>query len=227
MLAMVLSRTTISWATQIRTSAHAACLGAAAGASSTIRSSSSVSSVIRFSLWVGAAVRPVSDQRTAPAAGRMIWSMTLTTSSWVGASPTRKKRCSTIPARAGAMQLDVEVCTDLAALLGALEERLGAGQLGGEHLGAERLGELGVAADRGQDGAEGVDLGLVGQAAVSAEGGDQVAAQGAGVDRSVLGVVVLLVVVVQGVDDQLDLAVPAAVEGRLGRLGPAGPPRPW
>ena len=42
---------------------------------------------------------------------------------------------------------------------------------------AERLGELGVAGDRGEDRAEGVDLGLVGEAAVAAERGDQVAAQ--------------------------------------------------
>src|SRR5215212_10637532 len=46
MLAMVLSSTTISWATQMRTSAQAACRGAATAPSSTVDSSRAVRSVM-------------------------------------------------------------------------------------------------------------------------------------------------------------------------------------
>ena len=109
--------------------------------------------------------------------------MTLVMRSFVGASPTMKKRCSTMPARAGARKLDVDVLADLAAGLGPLEEVRRGGQLGGQHLAAERLGEVGVTGDRGEDRAEGVDLGLVGQAAGAAEGVEQVPAQRPGVDR--------------------------------------------
>src|SRR3954453_13514383 len=225
MFAMVLSSTTISWATQISTSAQVAWEGPFTGPWSTTASGRSVSSVMGVgSLSMGGRERSA-DGRTGDASGRQDDLVDDALHELLGgALADEEEPMQHDPGQGRGQQLDVHVRTDLAALLGALEERLGAGQLGGEHLVAERLGELGVAGDRGEDRAEGVDLGLVGQPTVAAEGRDQVTAQGAGVDHALLGEVVLPGVVLERVDDQLDLAVPAAVEGGLCGLGLRGPP---
>src|SRR5690242_17274933 len=48
-------------------------------------------------------------------------------------------------------QGQVDVVAELAAVAGALPDLLRDGDLGTDHLAAERLGELGVAGDRGED----------------------------------------------------------------------------
>ena len=55
------------------------------------------------------------------------------------------------PGQGRGEQVEVDVRADLAALAGALEDGLELAELGGEHVAAERLGELGVAGDRGED----------------------------------------------------------------------------
>ena len=123
----------------------------------------------------------------------------------------------TIPARAGASRSMSTPAPISPRSMARSKIALEAASLGATTSRRNAVGELGVAHDRGQDRAERGHLGLVGEPARAAVGLDEVAAQGAGVDGSGRGLV--LVVVVQGVDDEADLAVPAAVERRLGGLG--------
>ena len=86
-----------------------------------------------------------------------------------------------MPARAGAMQVEVDALAELAAVAGALEDQPAHGRLRADDALAEGGGELGVAADRGEHAGERGDRAVVGEAADAAERREQVAAQGAGV----------------------------------------------
>ena len=107
-------------------------------------------------------------------------------------------------------QVEVDALAELAAVAGPLEDQPAHRGLGADDALAERGGELGVAADRGEHARERGDRAVVGEAADAAERREQVAAQGAGVG-DLLGALRRE----QRVDDQRDLAVPAAVERRL------------
>ena len=102
-----------------------------------------------------------------------------------GGSPRRKKRCRTIPARAGASRSRSTSARISPRSLRALEQiAREAADLGADHVAAERLGELRVAGDRGEDGSRTRSTsGLSVRPPVAAERADQVAAQGAGVGR--------------------------------------------
>ena len=147
----------------------------------------------------------------------MIWSTTRRMRSWSGGSPIRKSRCRQMPARAGARRSRSTPSLSSPRASGALEDRAAHGRLGADDLLAEGGGELRVTTDGGEHTGERRHGAVVGEPSDAAEGGEQVAAQRAGVDRlvrSLLGQ--------ERVDDEGDLAVPAAVERGLGGAGGGG-----
>ena len=120
------------------------------------------------------------------AAGRMIWSMTRMTRSVVGASPTRKKRCSTIPARAGAsssMSTSSRISPrSLARWKSALEPASLGASTSRRNASAKSASRVIAVRMAPKVSTSGLSV----ESAVAAERRDQVAAQGAGVDRSLL-----------------------------------------
>src|SRR4051812_33604182 len=114
-------------------------------------------------------------------------------------------------------QLDVVAGGDLAALAGALEDLPGGLQLAREEALLEDLGEVGIAAQGGHEARDATDLELADLREATQQQDAQVAAQRSGVDRRLLARVVQAG---DGVDDQLRLAGPAAVQRRLARTGP-------
>ena len=111
----------------------------------------------------------------------------------------------------GSDQVEVEIGSHVAALAGPVEDLAGDGELGADHLAAEGRTELLVPGECRDHARERRHRRLVGEAAGTAVELDEVATQGAGVGR--LG---HRLDREEGVDDQADLAVPAAVERRLG-----------
>ena len=222
MFTMVPSSTTISWATEMSTSAQPRCRFWWLVGSATSVGALAVS-VMRSCLSVGQGL--VRRPGRAVAHGRQDHVVDDPGDGVVvGLEAHHEGAVQEDPGQRGADDLEVEVVVDLAALDRAVVDGAGDLDLGGDELLAEDRRELGVGHQGGDHGAEGVRRGALGDAVRAAEGGHQVTAQRAGVvvldHRCLLGAH-------DGVDDQALLGVPAAVERGLAGARLAGRRRPW
>src|SRR3954447_21056550 len=185
MLAMVLSSTTMSWATQMSTSAQrrffwvvevpgepstaavVSVMSSSLGSSSSTCGCSVGAGLLVASLYAARRVLHGGEDHVVDDAldGRVVrWDAE-------DEGPVHED-----PGEGGADQLDVEVVADLAASLGALVDALGDGDLRRDELLPELGCELGVRGERGDDRAHRSGRGAV-HALVPAEGAEQVRAQ--------------------------------------------------
>ena len=185
MLAMVASSTTISWATEIRTSAQPRWLWPcpAVDGCAVVTDPGVVSASLMGFLALSYRVWVVRGRVRVEHGGEDDVVDDALDDRVVGGEAHHEGAVQQDPGQRRADHLEVDVVPDLAAGLGPLVDLGRDGELRRDEALAELRGELGVAGERGDDGTEGTGARVAGRPLGSAEGGEQVAAQGAGVGQ--------------------------------------------